>query len=143
MESKSQKALNSLKNLIPKPKDLSKRPDHIELSRKGGNANTPKQKKARLLNALKNPNTKDSTKKKWLLELCGNPETSAYHILELVKSINWDEASTKEKTMIAKTLIDWHKIRHPITQKIEHTGTLNIKNALQLLEQDDTEPTRN
>ena|SRR3990167_3919405 len=113
-------------------KDLSKRPNHKELSRKGGLTKSKAKQLANKIKGLKN--AKPEKQAEFLNQMLTNPEYSIQHILQMIKSINWNEASTKEKTLISKTLLDWHKTKHPITQKIEHSGKITWEQILKDLD---------
>jgi len=131
MPDKTQNEHPRLKNLKP---PINLRPDHIELSRKGGRARTPAQLQATRLNGIKSPQTKPETRQKWLLRLCKDPQTSALDIRKLLDSINPNGLDIKTKLALTDRLINWHKAVHP-TQLLMKTQNFHIHTFEETLQQ--------
>ena len=126
--------------LIPKT-PFHLRPNFKELSAKGGRVKSKAKTLANTIKGLKTASEK--TKQEHFHKLLTNPEYSLLDILKYAEKIELKQLSDKDSIAYLNTKLKAHQTAHGTKTKIEHTGTLNIKNALQLLEQDDTEPTRN
>jgi len=103
-------------NLIPK--DLSKRPDHKELARKGGKA---KSKAKTLANQLKGMKTATDPKKlKFYQELCADPELSQLELLRIAKELYPKLKKEHNQVNMIGQFIALHKAIHGEKIKTEN-----------------------
>ncbi len=103
-------------NLIPK--DLSKRPDHKELARKGGKV---KSKAKTLANQIKGLKTASEDKKQeHFNRLLKDPD---YSILDLIKFAEEIKVFGKDRIALLQARIKLHQAAHGAKQNVEvHTA---------------------
>lgn len=114
--------MNKEDNLIPK--DLSKRPDHKELSKKGGKA---KSKAKTLANTIKGLKTaSDETKNAHFARILSDPDYTYLDIIKFAEQIS--PKLTKDQIALLNAKIKLAQAVHGDMKKIEHSGKLEVTN---------------
>ncbi len=120
-------------NLIPK--DLSKRPNHKELSAKGGRAKTKAKKHSAQLRGIKLAET-DARKEELIHKLVTDPDFSAKYLTKLASQL-WDDLPKIARTKVLQNMINIHKLSHGEKKTIEVQGNLNLAQEIkQYLKED-------
>lgn|SRR3990167_256805 len=110
------------------PTDISKRPDFLELSAKGGRA---KSKAKTIANTIKGLKTASPEKlNEHITKLIIDQDYSAKDLTEYIEAIKNLKLADKDRIAYGKLLIERQKTLHGEKRKVEHSGQVRLEGSI-------------